>query len=63
MFTVPEAGVPLKTPVLESKVIPEGSDPPDSAKVGAGKPVAVTVKLPAVPTEKVVALAEVMEGA
>ena len=36
---------------------------PVSVNVGAGKPVAVTVKVPAVPTVKVVALPEVMDGA
>ena len=36
---------------------------PVSAKVGAGLPVAVTVKVPAVPTAKVVELPEVMAGA
>src|SRR5437879_5686934 len=36
---------------------------PDSVKVGAGKPVAVTVKEPAVPTVKVVLSALVMAGA
>ena len=36
---------------------------PVSVKVGAGDPVAVTVKVPAVPSVKVVWLAEVMVGA
>ena len=44
------------------RVTPPGSVPV-SVKVGAGKPVAVTVKVPAVPTVKVVALPEVMDGA
>src|SRR5207245_7880099 len=49
-------------PVLVLKVTPEGNVPA-SLKVGAGKPVAVTVKLPAVPTVNVVLLALVMAGA
>ena len=44
------------------KVTPLGRAPV-LLKVGAGKPVAVTVKVPAVPTVKVVVLAEVMAGA
>ena len=53
-------GVPDSTPPV--KVTPEGSAP-DSEMVGAGFPLAVTVKLPAAPTLKVVELAEVMVGA
>src|SRR6267378_2489101 len=59
---VPAAGVPLKTPVATLKVRPRGSVPV-SLKVGAGKPVAVTVNEPAVPTVNVVLLALVMAGA
>ena len=59
---VPAAGVPDSTPVVESRVTPVGRVPV-SEKVGAGLPVAVTVKVPAVPTVKVVVLAEVMAGA
>ena len=44
------------------KVTPEGRAP-DSLSVGVGEPVAVTVKLPAAPTGKVVLFALVMEGA
>ena len=40
-----------------------GRQRPDSESVGAGTPVAVTVKEPAVPTVKVVLLALVMAGA
>src|SRR5712692_6732653 len=59
---VPAAGVPLSTPVLPLKVTPLGRAPV-SLKSGAGLPVAVTVKLPAVPTVKAVLLALVMAGA
>jgi len=59
---VPLAGVPLSSPVPALKVIPEGSAP-DSERVGAGDPVAVTVNEPAVPGVKVVLLALVMAGA
>ena len=48
--------MPLSTPVVASKVTPDGRVPV-RLKVGAGKPLAVGVKLPAVPTAKVVALA------
>ena len=48
--------------MVESRVTPLGSAPV-SLKVGAGLPVAVTVKLPAEPTVKVAELAEVMVGA
>jgi hypothetical protein len=44
------------------KVTPDGSDP-DSARVGIGKPAAVTVKLPATPLENVTWLVEVIAGA
>src|SRR5579872_4006591 len=62
MPPVPVAGVPLSRPVEVSKVIPEGRVP-DSVKVGAGDPVAVTVKLPDVPAVNVAAPALVMAGA
>ena len=55
-------GVPDSTPVVALRVTPVGRVPV-SVNVGAGNPVAVTVKVPAVPTVKVVALPEVMAGA
>ena len=57
---MPSAGVPLSTPA-EVKVTPLGSAPV-SVKVGAGKPVAVTVNDPAVLTVKVVLMTLVMAG-
>src|SRR5260221_360588 len=59
---VPPAGVPERTPVAGFSVTPEGSAPV-TEKVGAGKPVAVTVKVPAFPVTKVVLLALVIAGA
>ncbi len=59
--TVPDAGVPLSTPA-ELKVTPLGRAPV-SLKVGAGKPVAATVNVPAAPTVKAVLLALVIAGA
>ena len=59
---VPAAGVPDSAPVVELRATPLGRVPV-SLKVGAGKPLAVTVKVPVVPTVKVVELAEVMAGA
>ncbi len=62
---VPAAGVPDNVAVplpLSWKVTPEGKVP-DSERLGVGYPEVVTVKLPAVPTVKVVELAEVMVGA
>jgi len=53
--------VPLSTPAA-LKVTPLGRAPV-SVNVGVGKPVAVTVNDPAVPTTKVVLLALVMVGA
>ena len=47
---------------LSTNVTPVGSVPV-SLSAGVGKPVVVTVKLPAVPTVKVVLLALVMAGA
>jgi hypothetical protein len=58
---VPAAGVPLSTPVDALKVTPVGNAP-DSLKVGAGDPLAVTVKLPALPTLKAALLALVITG-
>ncbi len=60
-LAVPAAGVPESTPVVELRVTPVGRAPV-SLNVGGGLPVAVTVKVPAVPTVNVVALAEVMVG-
>ena len=56
------ADVPLNTPVAAVNVTPEGSAP-DSERVGAGVPVAVTVNVPAVPTVNVALLALVIAGA
>jgi hypothetical protein len=53
------AGVPLRTPAL--KVTPLGSAP-DSLKVGAGLPVAVTVNEPGTPTANFVLFALVIAG-
>lgn len=60
---MPDAGVPPKTPVLVLKVTPLGKGSPLNVNVGAGKPVVVTAKLPAVPTENVVLFADVIVGA
>ena len=54
-------GVPLKTPVVAFRLAHEGN--PVALKVGAGKPVALTVKLPAWPNVKVVLLELVIVGA
>jgi hypothetical protein len=62
---LPDAGVPLSVAVpfpLSLNVTPLGSVPV-SANVGVGDPVAVTVKLPAVPTVNVVLLPLVIAGA
>ena len=58
---MPAAGVPERTPEA-LRVTPEDRDP-DSENVGAGVPVAVTVKEPAVPTVKVALEALVIAGA
>jgi len=50
---VPVAGIPASTPLDALNVTPLGRAP-DSANVGAGDPVAVTVKLPATPIVKAV---------
>ena len=62
MPPVPAAGVPLSTPVEVLNVTPLGKAPA-SLSVGAGKPVAVTVNVPAVPTVKLAVLALVIAGA
>lgn len=62
MLRMPPAfgpGVPPSTPVAALKVTPAGSVPV-SLKVGVGKPVAVTVNDPEVPTVKVVLFALVI---
>ena len=59
---MPAAGVPERTPVAAVKVTPLGKVPV-SDSVGAGEPVAVTVKLPALPTVNVAELALVIAGA
>jgi hypothetical protein len=55
-------GVPLSTPVEALNVTPLGKVPA-SLSVGGGKPVAVTVNVPASPTVKLVVLALVIAGA
>src|SRR5579872_1035194 len=59
---VPAPGVPASTPVELLNVTPDGSDPV-SVNVGAGSPVAVTLKVPGVPEVNVVLLALVIAGA
>jgi hypothetical protein len=58
---VPASGIPANTPVAGVKVTPLGSVP-DSLSVGAGVPVAITVKVPAMPTVKVALIALVIVG-
>jgi hypothetical protein len=58
---VPAAGVPLNVLVAELNVTPVGSVPV-CVTVGTGTPVVVTVKVPALPTVKVVAFALVIAG-
>jgi hypothetical protein len=61
---VPVAGVPARVAVplpLSVKVTPVGSVP-DSPSAGVGNPVALNVKVPAVPAVKVVEGADVMAG-
>jgi hypothetical protein len=48
---------------LSVKVTPEGKATPPRAIAGAGNPVVITLKLPGVPTVKVVAFALVIAGA
>ena len=62
MPPVPAAGVPLSKPVEGLNVTPL-ANAAVSLRLGAGKPVAVTVNDPDVPTVKVVLLALVMAGA
>src|SRR5580700_10359499 len=59
---VPVAGIPLNTPVEALKETPMGSAP-DSLRLGAGIPIAVTSNVPAVPTTNVALLALVITGA
>ena len=61
MPAVPAAGVPLRMPVVVSKVTPEGNVP-DTLKVGVGEAVAVRVNEPGVPTEKAAAVVDVKLG-
>lgn len=63
---VPAPGVPLRVAVpspLSTKLTPEGNVAPPSLRVGFGKPVVVTVNVPADPTVNVVLLALVIAGA
>ena len=53
---MPAAGVPFKTPVAAVKVRPLGNVP-DSLRLAVGKPLSMTVKLPAAP-EKLAKLAD-----
>ena len=59
---MPAPGVPDSTPVVALSDTPVGSAPV-SLKTGGGLPLAVTVKVPALPTVKVVVADEVMIGA
>ena len=54
--------MPLNTPVAALNVIPDGKVP-DSARVGAGNPLAVTEKPPPLPTLNAALLALVIAGA
>jgi hypothetical protein len=58
----PAAGVPLSTPVDVLNVTPAGNAP-DSVRVHDGNPLAVTVKLPALPTVNVALLVLVIAEA
>ena len=63
---MPVAGVPLNVAVpfpLSTSVTPDGSATPRPTIDDAGNPVVVTVKVPAEPTVKVVAVALVITGA
>ena len=55
-------GVPVRMPVALLKVRVLGNTPPASWNVGAGAPVAVTVKVLGAPTKNVTPLALVIEG-
>jgi hypothetical protein len=59
---VPAAGVPARRPVEGVKVTPAGGFPL-RVKLGVGTPLAVTVKVPAVPTGNVVLFVLVITGA
>ena len=62
---LPAAGVPDRVAVpspLSTKLTPLGSEP-NSDNAGVGKPVEVTVKVPAEPSVNVVLAADVMAGA
>ncbi len=62
---MPNAGVPLKVAVpfpLSTKDTPLGNAP-DSLRLAVGNPVVVTVKLPRLPSVKVVLLALLIVGA
>ena len=54
-------GVPLMTPAV--RVAQEGNEPAGTLNVGGGEPVAVTVNVPAVLTEKLAVAALEMVGA
>ena len=58
---MPAAGVPLRTPVAALKLTPLGKVPV-SLSVGAGEPVAVTVKVPLLPAVNVCCSASVKAG-
>ena len=60
---MPAAGVPLSTPVPALKRDAGSAARRSRLSVGVGKPVAVTVNVPATPTVKVVAFALVIAGA
>ena len=60
---VPAAGVPEMTPVVAFRTRLLGKEPESMVKVGPGNPLAASVKLPAVPTAKVLAVALVNTGA
>src|SRR2546430_1559554 len=60
---VPAAGVPDSTPVAASNVTPVGRGGPLRPREGTGNPLAVTVKVPSVPTVNVVLFADVIAGA
>src|SRR5262245_37825245 len=63
MPPVPAAAVPLRTPVVALNVTPLGKvSLLFSLSVGTGEPLAVTVKLPGLPTVKVVPVALVNAG-
>src|SRR4051812_40473871 len=61
MPPAPVAGVPDSTPADALNVTPPGSVPV-SERTGTGKPVAVTLRAPAVPAVNVVALELVIAG-